>query len=164
MVAVQTSVVVPTGKMEPDGGTQATVPQVPVTRREEEGHTAPAEVGVVPLLIGAGQASEQAWVQQTGSAVWKREAPAAGDVAEVPGSVVDHVQAPGAVGVDAVEVGEGGTVRRGRGRRREDVARAELVGRKVPETIVAGIAGAGVVEGEVDVDHVGAAARRRTSG
>src|SRR5262245_27569168 len=77
-VAVQTSVVVPSGKTELDGGTQASVPQEPVTPGNGKVTAAWQTLGSVPTVIGAGQASEQAWVQQTGSAVWKlsRQPPA----------------------------------------------------------------------------------------
>src|SRR5688500_7875706 len=94
VVAVQTSVVVRTGKMEPDRGTHATVPREPKTagamptrKTEPKGGahaTAPKQpttagerklttalqrLRSLPCVIGAGQASEQACVQHTGSAV-----------------------------------------------------------------------------------------------
>src|SRR5215218_883310 len=71
VVAVQTSVVVPTGKMEPDGGAQATVPQEPVTTGGANDTTALHRLGSLPWMTGAEQASEQAWLQHTGSAVRK---------------------------------------------------------------------------------------------
>src|SRR5262245_26050013 len=77
-VAVQTSVVVPSGKAELDGGTQGRVPHDPVTPGNGKTTAAEQTFGSVFTVMGAGQASEQAWSQQTGSAVWKlrRQPPA----------------------------------------------------------------------------------------
>src|SRR5262245_43039839 len=68
VVAVQTSLVVPTGKTEPEGGTQARVPQLPVTPGNGKLTPASQRLGSLPWVT-AEQASEQASVQQTGSAV-----------------------------------------------------------------------------------------------
>ena len=91
-------------------------------------------------------------------------APTAVDVARVADGVVDHEQAPRAVGIRAVEDRQLRGGRRQWGRGREGVARVPVGGQVRPRDDLRAVrqrVSGGVVEDQVDIDQVEAAARVR---
>src|ERR1044071_8420864 len=137
VVAGQMSGGVPTGKMEPDGGAQATVPQEPVTAGKGNVTTALHRLGSLPLMTGAEQASEQAWLQHTGSAVRKLrlQPPATLPRSPAASSVTKSCQLPlGLMPLKSERARPWGAPGRGAARTPPEPM---FVGRKVPETICA---------------------------
>src|SRR5215213_777006 len=141
VVAVQVSVVVPTGKMEPDGGAQARTPQEPVTPGKAKVTAASQRLGSFPCVTD-GQESEHAWLQQTGSAVWNERLQPPEMVPRSPpaSSTTNRRHAPlGLVPLKSARAAPKGAAGAGAGK----VSPVpELVGRKVPETMVVPITGA----------------------